>query len=119
MEYISALIFPFILLLVEKLLPYPYIVEELCKFYLAKKADSTKVVIILGLLFSFSEAIFYVMNPIYVLSPMRFVLRFALVSAMHTTTVLVMYYFSKRKSLWSIGLILAILIHYLFNTANL
>lgn len=116
MEYIAALIFPFILLLVEKLLPYPYIVEELCKFYLAKKADSSKTAIVLGLVFSLSESVFYFLNPVYSLNANLFAFRLLLVSAMHITTVLVMYYFSKRKSLWPIGLILAIFIHYLFNS---
>lgn len=109
MEYISALVFPFFILLIEKFLPYPYIIEEVFKFFLAKKASSTKVAIILGLLFSISEAIFYVMNP------NSSFIRFFVVTPMHITTILIMYYFSRRKSLWPIGLIFAILIHYLFN----
>lgn len=114
MEYISALIFPFFILLIENFLPYPYVIEELFKFFLAKKADSTKTAIILGLLFSISEAIFYVFNPSFV-NLRSYILRFISVSAMHITTILVMQYFLKRK-LWSIGLVLAILIHYLFNS---
>ena len=110
MEYLLALIFPFFILLIENFLPYPHIVEELFKFYLAKKASSTKIAIILGLLFSLSEASFYVMNPG---APLYRVL---IVAPMHISTILVMYYFSKTKSLWPLGLFLAILIHYLFNT---
>lgn len=109
MEYISALIFPFFILLIENFLPYPYVVEELFKFFLAKKADSTKAAIILGLLFSISEAIFYVMNPNS--SPVRFFI----VTPMHVTTILVMQYFTKIK-LWPVGLVLAMLLHYLFNS---
>ena len=119
MEYISALIFPFFILLIENFLPYPYVVEELFKFFLAKKANSTKTAIVLGFLFSVSEAVFYVFNPTYVLSPLYFVLRLTLVSAMHITTILVIYYFIKRKSVWPLGLLLAILIHYLFNWINM
>ncbi len=115
MEYIAALIFPFSLLLIEKILPYPYLIEELFKFYLAKKADTTKTAIILGLFFSFSEAIFYFLNPIYSLDIGLSFLRFVVVTAMHITTILVMYYFSHKKNLWPIGIIMAILIHYLFN----
>jgi hypothetical protein len=116
MEYILALVFPFFILLIENFLPYPYIVEELFKFFLAKKASSTKVVIILGLLFSVSEAIFYFLNPVYSLNLTAYSIRLMAVSAMHITTILVMYYFLKKKSLWPIGLLLAILIHYLFNS---
>ncbi len=123
MEYISALVFPFFLLLIEKFLPYPYIIEELFKFFLAKKSDTTKTAIILGVLFSFSEAIFYVFNPSYsiISNPISLAVRFLIVTPLHVTTILIMYYFSKviqvrhNKNLWPIGIILAILIHYIFN----
>lgn len=123
MEYITALVFPFFLLLIEKFLPYPYIIEELFKFFLAKKSDTTKTAIILGVLFSFSEAIFYVFNPSYsiISNPISLAVRFLIVTPMHITTILIMYYFSKviktrnNKNLWPIGIILAILIHYIFN----
>lgn len=110
MEYLTALVFPFFLLLIENFIPYPYLIEEVFKFFLAKKASSTKTAIILGLLFSLSEAIFYAMNlnsPLY---------RMFVVTPMHITTILVMQYFLKRKSMWPVGLLLAILIHYLFNS---
>lgn len=83
-------------------------IEELFKFFLAKNASSTKVAVVLGLLFSISEAIFYSMNlnaPIY---------RVLIVAPMHITTILVMQYFNK-KSLWPVGIMIAITIHYLFN----
>lgn len=115
MEYISALIFPFFILLIENFLPYPYVVEELFKFFLAKKTSSTKTAIILGLLFSFSEAVFYFMNSSYSLNPNLYSLRLLSVSAMHITTILIMQYFLNKKSLWPVGLLLAMLIHYLFN----
>jgi RsiW-degrading membrane proteinase PrsW (M82 family) len=123
MEYITALVFPFFLLLIEKFLPYPYIIEELFKFFLAKKSDTTKTAIILGVLFSFSEAIFYVFNPSYsiISNPISLTVRFLIVTPMHITTILIMYYFSKvtktrnNKNIWPIGIILAILIHYIFN----
>lgn len=116
MEYISALVSPFFLLLIEKYIPYPYIIEEIFKFYLAKKSDSTKSAIILGILFSLSESIFYVFNPSYILNPKLFIARITLVSAMHATTIIVMYYFLNKNKLWPIGLALAITIHYMFNS---
>ena len=115
MEYIAALVSPFFILLIENFLPYPYVIEELFKFFLAKWASSTKVAVILGLLFSISEAIFYSMNPN---APLY---RILFVAPMHITTILIMQYFLNviqlrhKKNLWPIGLLLAILIHYLFN----
>jgi hypothetical protein len=116
MEYLLAIIGPFFLLLIESLLPYPYIVEEIFKFFLAKSSTSIKTAIILGLLFSLSEAFFYFLNPTFQLDAIRYSLRFLVVSAMHISTILIMQYFLKRKNLWPIGLLLSILIHYLFNT---
>lgn len=120
MEYIAALISPFFILLVEKFLPYPYVVEEVFKFFLAKKAESTKIAIILGLLFSVSESVFYFLNPNYsfLFLNSSFFVRLLAVTPMHITTILVMQYFIKKKNLWPVGLLLAILIHYLFNSLN-
>lgn len=119
MEYLTALVGPFFLLLVEKFLPYPYVIEEIFKFFLAKKANSIKTAITLGFLFSLSESVFYIINPSFQLSPMAYIVRFIMVTLMHVSTILVMQYFIKKKSLWLIGLILAILIHYLFNTFSI
>ncbi len=116
MEYLLAIIGPFFLLLVESLLPYPYIVEEIFKFFLAKSTSSVKSAIYLGLLFSLSEAFFYFLNPTFQLDAIRYSLRFLVVSAMHISTILIMQYFISKKSLWPVGLILATLVHYLFNT---
>ncbi|KKP46368.1 MAG: hypothetical protein UR39_C0011G0020 [Candidatus Woesebacteria bacterium GW2011_GWA1_33_30] len=118
MVYLFSLIGPFFLLLVEKFLPYPYFIEELYKLFLAKSTSSTRVVIILGFLFSFSEAVFYFLNP----NPSFF--RFLVVTPMHITTLLVMQYFNEiqlrhKRNLWWLGLTLAILIHYLFNQISL
>ncbi len=113
MEYIAALVSPFFLLLIESFLPYPYVVEEVFKFFLAKYSSTTKTAIILGLLFSISEAIFYSMNPD------SSIFRILIVTPMHITTILIMQYSTKKKNLWPIGLLLAILIHYLFNTFSI
>lgn len=114
MNFLSALIGPFFLLLLEKVLPYPYLVEELYKFFLAKSTNSTKAAIVLGVLFSLSEAVFYLMNPSYIFNLKAYGIRLIAVAPMHITTILSMQYFVK-KNLWPIGLITAILIHYLFN----
>lgn len=115
MEYLIALIGPFFLLLVENFLPYPYLVEEIFKFFLAKSSTSIKMSFALGLLFSLSEAFFYFLNPIYTLNPSLYTLRLLLVTILHVTTILIMQYFISKKRLWPLGLLLSILIHYLFN----
>ena len=115
MLYLSALIGPFFLLLAEKFLPYPYLVEEIYKFFLVKKPLDTKTVFLLGLLFSLSEAIFYVLNPVFSYNLTTYGIRLMAVLPMHITTMLIMNYFNRRKNMWILGLILAILIHYLFN----
>lgn len=121
MEYLSALVAPFFLLLVENYLPYPYVIEEIVKFFLAKYSQTTKTAIMLGILFSFSEAIFYFMNPSYsfIFDLKKSVVRLLIVTPMHISTILIMRYFIRRKSLWPFGLIAAILLHYLFNNINL
>lgn len=118
MEYISALVFPFILVFVEKIFPFPYLIEEIFKFFLSKKAESTKAVIILGFFFSISEAILYLSNPSFYITTdlTKSILRLLVVAPMHMTTLLVMYYFNKKpKYYYLVGLTLAILIHYTFN----
>jgi hypothetical protein len=121
MIYLSALIGPFFLLLIEGFLPFPFLVEEIYKFFLVKKPIETKIVIIIGFLFSLSEAIFYVMNPFYSLitNPYSLVLRLLVVFPMHTTTLLIMNYYNKKRDLWYLGLILGVFIHFLFNNLNM
>lgn len=128
MIYLFSLIGPFFLLLVEKVLPYPYLVEEVYKFFLAKSINSTKVAIILGFLFSLSEAVFYLLNPNYSLFSTSMagqaplinysLVRFLIVTPMHISTILIMQYMNKKSLSW-LGLILAIVIHYLFNQVGI
>jgi len=93
MIYLFSLIGPFFLLLVEKVLPYPYLVEEVYKFFLTKSTNSTKVAIALGFLFSLSEAIFYLLNPNYSLFNVNyFLLRLLAVTPLHISTILIMQY---------------------------
>ena len=127
MIYLFSLIGPFFLLLVEKVLPYPYLVEEVYKFFLAKPSNSTKVSIILGLLFSLSEAVFYLLNPNFSIFSTNMagqaplinysLLRLITVTPMHISTILIMQYLNKKSLSW-LGLILAVAIHYLFNSLS-
>lgn len=119
MIYILSLVGPFFLLLVEKLLPYPFIIEEIYKFLLIERSKQLKAIniSIAGILFSLSEAVFYFMNPIYQNSPDKILTRLLLVTPMHLTTMLVMFYsMRKNKPAYKyMGLIAAVLIHLSFN----
>lgn len=119
MIYILSLVGPFILLLVEKLLPYPFVIEEIYKFLLIANNKQLKTINVLlaGVLFSLSEAIFYFMNPIYQNNLGKILTRLIAVTPMHLTTMLVMFYFMrKNKTTYKyIGLLPAILIHLSFN----
>lgn len=116
MVYLFSLIGPFFLLLVENFFNYPYVVEEVYKFFLVKKPIETKQVFAVGLFFSISESIFYVFNPVYINNFSLNIQRLLLVLPMHITTLLVVNYFNKKGNLWFVGLLTAVFIHYLFNT---
>lgn len=118
MQYLLAIFFPFVCLLVEKILPYPYLIEEISKYFIVKKTDSTKEVLLYGLLFSLSESIFYVMNPTYIQNPILFINRVILVTPMHMATITITWYF-KRKNIAPIGLIASVFVHFVFNSLSM
>lgn len=108
---------PFILWPVELLFPYPYIWEEIYKLglvVLAKKEKPParrqvlKSVLLLGLVFSFSENIFYLFNTFQLNSWEFFIKRLILTSLLHTSTCLILAYIP-------LGLVFSILIHYFYN----
>jgi hypothetical protein len=116
--YLFAAVGPFFLLPIQFILPFPYLVEELYKLglllsiYQIDRKSLILDAIILGLLFSFSESIFYLPS----INLETFVLRFVITLPMHLLTIVIMaLIIQKNIRLAPIGLLLAILIHYLFN----
>lgn len=118
-----ALIGPFFLWPFERLLPYPYIFEEIFKvvaiYYLLSTTLSNHkklyLTILFALLFTFSESIFYYINfvgfNLGLIIP-RLILTFVL----HTTTSLIILGAGiVNKKLIVGGLFLAVLIHYFYN----
>lgn len=96
-------ILPFILWFVEQLLPFPAVIEELAKAVFVYRAGNWKQALGLGMVFGFSEALLYLLNP----GPWWE--RLWLTVPLHGLTAALMYQFGKA------GLVLAILVHYLFN----
>lgn len=121
---LMALIAPFLVWLIELILPYPYIVEELIKvvfvFYilnLVSRQKQIQLAILIGLLFSLSETILYFFNFSQLSSPLPLLVkRFLLTSAMHSLTMIVILLptFINKKLIF-LGVVFAVLIHYFYN----
>ena|ERR1035437_300449 len=122
-----SLVAPLPLLIIEKFLPYSFIIEELLSlifvFILLGVQKDTKrnvlpFVILSGLLFTISEDIFYLVN-IFAVSQnvlLVFFQRLFLTGILHIGTILIIYLFARKKrNWWLIGFIIAVLIHFFFN----
>jgi hypothetical protein len=116
---------PLLLLPVEKLLPYPYVIEEAVKFFVASnlnKNNPTKKITyfwaaLCGLLFTLSESIFYLVN-IFALGDIKlFFYRFAFTGILHTTTILLMLFLLRKgKFAAAAGIVFSVVIHYFYNS---
>lgn len=120
----SGAILPFLLWPVEYFLPYPYLIEELAKYlclsWLVTKKVSVKrsvpAVVGFALLFTLTESILYVFNLLAVGRLDLFFVRLFLTGSLHLTTVLVIFFGLRQPKLVQfLTVLLAILIHYLFN----
>jgi hypothetical protein len=107
----------------EKIFPYPWMVEELFKLvivWLILKSKPGKkylfLAIFAGLLFAFSETIFYLTN-IFALGNLAIIpKRIFFTSALHLGTILLMAIFGKRSGRWWIvGFLGAVLAHNIYN----
>ena len=111
-----ALILPLILIPVEKILPYPYIIEELVKLVLVlaiyqKEKQLNRslsfFVLLSGLLFTLSESIFYLIN-IFALGDLTMIpKRFFFTGILHISTLMTIYLFGKKNN---IGLLISLLL---------
>jgi hypothetical protein len=120
---ILALIAPLILLPIEKIVSYPYILEEIFKVIMVfliltihGKPFQIKLAIFLAFFFAFSENFFYLSNPTLYGSPVIFIERFFLVSILHIFTVLIILIPSQKyRFLIFPSMLLAMFIHYFYN----
>jgi len=121
--FLSASIAPVILIPVEKVFPYPYVVEELAKVVFAllilrlpPKSFQIKLAIFIGFLFAFSENFFYLPNFIENGNFQLFFQRYALTGLLHILTILIILLPSQRKRyLIFPAAVLAMLAHYFYN----
>ena len=114
---------PFLLWPVERILPYPFLVEEIFKFFLAaiilnaslSFREELGAGIFAGLLFSFSETFFYFLD-IFRLSAGLFFQRLIFTSNLHILTLFLLVFLGqKNKKLLFLGVVLNMAIHWGYN----
>lgn len=116
---ITSLFGPFLLWPLEYLFPYPYILEEVAKAFIilgtAERSKSEyKTYFVCGILFALTETVLYSINiNLFGRLSLLFV-RLATSSALHSLTFLIIYWFYRRKMIIP-GILLAGLIHFLYN----
>lgn len=120
---IFGLVAPLIIMPLEKIFPYPFIVEEIVKVIfvmfiisLNNKLSQLKLAIIVALLFATSENIFYLSNFITDDIVYSFLQRFILTTTLHVLTMMIILFSGqKNKRYLILGLFIAILFHCLYN----
>lgn len=117
-----ALILPLAALLIERLLPYPYIVEELLKGSLVISLKKNKLVLsfLIGVFFAITETFLYSTSIMLTGGGVLFFKRLLITSILHSLTTLVMgLSILKNKKFFLLGLIAAIAIHYFYNASQI
>lgn len=125
--FVFSLVFPLLLLPVEKVLPYPYILEELSKAILIililripSKNFQIKLAVFSAFLFAFSENFFYLATFIENGNLNLFLQRFILTSILHIITALIILLLSQKNSrLFFPAVFIAMLFHFFYNYAIL
>lgn len=121
---LMALMAPFLVWGVEQFLPFPYLVEEAIKAIFAyviisRIPDKTRQIlfaVFLAVLFSLSETVLYLFNLFQSNTVSVLFLRLILTTSMHTVTIAIMVLCSfVNKKLFSLGIILAVIVHYFYN----
>jgi len=122
---LAAIASPLPLIIIEKILPFPFLIEEILKLIAVLillrqtkiiKRDLLPIAIIVGLLFAVSESIFYLINILSTENFNIFYLRLLLTSTLHMLTIGIIYVLAKRGVIGIVaGLTTAILIHYFYN----
>lgn len=116
--YLYCLFAPLPLGLLEQALPYPFIIEELFKYFLIKFfKDINKwfFPILCGIIFSISESVFYLANFFQLGNFYLFPLRLLLTTILHSLTFSLLFVVKKNYWLSFLILFLSIIIHYLYN----
>ncbi len=119
-----AAILPFLLWLIELIVPYPFIIEEIVKGFLAyrlKGISKTSSRLLLGagigLVFSFSETVLYIFNIVAINTLQQFAVRFAATGLLHVTTMLLMTLGTRKsKQFFFVMVLLAMVLHFIYNS---
>lgn len=119
-----ALILPFILWPIEVVLPYPYVLEEIAKgglVFIALSFSSRRKQLVcaflIGFSFTLSENVLYLFNIFAIGTVSFFLQRIFFTGLLHVgTTLLILAVSLKDKRLLVLGIFLAGVIHYLFNS---
>jgi hypothetical protein len=122
-EYLAvSAITPILLIPIEELLPYPYLIEEIVIFLLVRKLAKKKyncwhATIAGGALFTLTESFLYLPNIISSSGDINVLLeRLAYTGILHIGTGLGMFFGNRKSNTWGIiSLIAAMIVHYLFN----
>lgn len=114
---------PFLIWPIEFFLPYPYIFEEIYKaifVYLLMSLPGFKIkiklAVIFALLFAISETVFYFFNILVEGEYQTAFLRLAMTAPMHILTTLIILLSSLKDKRFIVGgILMAGIIHYLYN----
>ena len=118
---VFASVLPFFCWAVERVLPYPHLVEEVAKavlviFVIGRESKAWYQAILAGIFFAFTETVFYSFNLLPAGNYSVVLIRLTLTTLLHILTYLLITGFYKwDKRLIVVGLLLAILIHYYYN----
>lgn len=120
---LAALILPLILIPIEIIIPYPYVIEEITKAVLiliilknSKHQNQLGLTIIMAFLFALSENIFYSTDFIIDGIIYNFWQRFFLTTSLHSfTAVIILLPSQKKLKLIVPATMLAMVIHYFYN----
>ena len=119
-----SLFLPYLLWPIERILPYPHIIEEAAKagviLYLLnqdlKKRDKITLSLLIGVAFGLTEGIFYIGNILMVGNLNTFALRLIITIPFHAlTSFVILFPAFYKKYLIVAGLIAAVFLHYFFN----
>ena len=120
-----ALFLPLGLIPIEKMFPYPHVIEELAKALLVlaiyqkeKQLDKKlfNLVLLSGLLFTISESIFYLINILNLGDLSMIPKRLLFTGILHCGTIVTMYLLGRKNNInFAVAVFLSIIAHYLYN----
>lgn len=122
---LMSAIAPLLLISIENVLPYPYLIEELAKLLIVmvilhqEKQFNRKffyIALLAGVLFALSESVFYLINIFALGDVSLFPKRLLATGVLHAGTIMLMYYGGRRnRAGLFLALLLSMVIHFGYN----